>query len=1004
MNVYVTHNKQDIVKRQRLGLPMIYRIEDSDTQPTMDGILGEETQNNERRFPDYDSMMGYLIYFAGSDFELEEKGSGPVNEDTNPDMLERFTQDVVGYIKSGQISKMISDIAVSMLVLGVIPDDWFQYLYKKHPRYFSRIQTDLDNIETEYNRLVAENSEILYEILRYLYDDETLSKIDLSKINAKKIDDVLSEISGFEPDTTDEQEIQHIKQYLELWLRENNAINLSEKAPSEKIMENIKKFGRNHVDNDVFGVIYKFENKKLPNKRVFENKNKTNLDTLQKLNTLQKISESTNIKQNICSKIKNLCYAGIILRSNSPVCAVQIGESLHVFSGEYRQYHRVFEAKNLPKKQRRVVESTEWVAELYELVDGELEIFEPTTDIPNDAFKNQRITFVKFPKTLLSIGNRCFMDNMIKKITFPDGLESIGSDAFNSNEIESSVVLPSSVVYIGSGAFKDNWIPKVEISKNLQSIEQCVFEGNAIESVIIPQGVISIDEDAFACNKISELRLPQSLRTLGAGAFRDNRLEKVKLPSELQNIGISAFSDNNIADVTISSKTEFYNATFDDSTVVNIQDSSPVNEWLEESTDKYDFNDGHLQIHDGVTEITESEFFDQDIISVEFPETLKRIGKNAFLNNKITQVDLPDGLEFIGYAAFANNNIEKVILPDSVKQLGDLAFSGNDIESIVLSKGLTKIRDGAFSKNKLTEVVIPENIALVEFEAFSKNNIKNVSIPKTTKVDPEAFDPGVEINKTSINESLEIESILPKMTCEETLKYETMLDQAFENPNDVYFAKGLKDYEEYLLEKYSKKVAENRDLTNLSDELFSVMSPSESEIYTTYMERYLEYPDNTEYLNDLKGFEQYTMKKYGIKRSQHTASVVNENLATALTPEQWNTHNDLLSKWLKNRDDKKLLKKIENFQEKISKKTQPVNEQKIPIDSLQDVNIGDEVMFHNIQDEKDYYGTVTDISHNNIYIQFKENPFVDGGDVLAFNLWDTVCNIEYLQLIIENQE
>ncbi len=50
---------------------------------------------------------------------------------------------------------------------------------------------------------------------------------------------------------------------------------------------------------------------------------------------------------------------------------------------------------------------------------------------------------------------------------------------------------------------------------------------------------------------------------------------------------------------------------------------------------------------------------------------------------------------------------------------------------------------------------------------------------------------------------------------------------------------------------------------------------------------------------------------------------------------------------------------------------------------------------------------VTDISHNNIYIQFKENPFVDGGDdedVLAFNLWDTVCNIEYLQLIIENQE
>lgn len=202
-------------------------------------------------------------------------------------------------------------------------------------------------------------------------------------------------------------------------------------------------------------------------------------------------------------------------------------------------------------------------------------------------------------------------------------------------------------------------------------------------------------------------------------------------------------------------------------------------------------------------------------------------------------------------------------------------------------------------------------------------------------------------------------------------------------------------------------MAENRDLTNLSDELFSVMSPSESEIYTTYMERYLEYPDNTEYLNDLKGFEQYTMKKYGIKRSQHTASVVNENLATALTPEQWNTHNDLLSKWLKNRDDKKLLKKIENFQEKISKKTQPVNEQKIPIDSLQDVNIGDEVMFHNIQDEKDYYGTVTDISHNNIYIQFKENPFVDGGDdedVLAFNLWDTVCNIEYLQLIIENQE
>ena len=73
----------------------------------------------------------------------------------------------------------------------------------------------------------------------------------------------------------------------------------------------------------------------------------------------------------------------------------------------------------------------------------------------------------------------------------------------------------------------------------------------------------------------------------------------------------------------------------------------------------------------------------------------------------------------IGNLAFQNNNLTSVNIPNSVKSIGDSAFFGNKLTSVNIPNSVTSIGDNAFSSNNLTSVNIPNVKA---YQSFINND------------------------------------------------------------------------------------------------------------------------------------------------------------------------------------------------------------------------------------------------------------------------------------------
>ena len=88
----------------------------------------------------------------------------------------------------------------------------------------------------------------------------------------------------------------------------------------------------------------------------------------------------------------------------------------------------------------------------------------------------------------------------------------------------------------------------------------------------------------------------------------------------------------------------------------------------------------------------------------------------------------------IGENAFSENNLTSVDIPDSVTRIGEDAFSENQSTSVTTPSNVSWIRGWTYSLNQLTEVTISGNVTAIELYAFSDN-------PDLRLVTVEANDP-----------------------------------------------------------------------------------------------------------------------------------------------------------------------------------------------------------------------------------------------------------------------
>lgn len=211
------------------------------------------------------------------------------------------------------------------------------------------------------------------------------------------------------------------------------------------------------------------------------------------------------------------------------------------------------------------------------------------TEIPAEAFTNNRIKTIRWPANLKVIGGKAFYDKYLKgHLVLPETLDSIGPSAFYKNVID-SVSMPHKQIAFANDIFRENPnLTKVEFNscasymtnnmfyscKKLRSVSgmECVktiggsvfahcdslrtvgnispttvgqygfYNCKKLESFDLSQ-VTSLGEDAFnSCQSLKTVDMPE-VSSMGGSCFSScSALTSVSIGDKLSKIPSSAFS------------------------------------------------------------------------------------------------------------------------------------------------------------------------------------------------------------------------------------------------------------------------------------------------------------------------------------------------------------------------------------------------------------------------------------------------------------------------------
>ena len=313
-------------------------------------------------------------------------------------------------------------------------------------------------------------------------------------------------------------------------------------------------------------------------------------------------------------------------------------------------------------------------------------------------------------------------------VTIPDGVEYIGHLAFCQCEEITSVYIPDSVKSIGEGAFAGcTNLTSVRFPAGLERVESNAFYNcPKLAELDLPDTVKVIGEDAFfGCSSLTAVDLPDALEDIGAQAFSlCSSLTEVTFPDSLKNIGTAAFSQNGLLSVELPEGLESLgqNAFYENPQLIaasipetlaeigaGVFDGTPWQAALESTDPFVIINDilmrsgtaakGDVVIPDGITEIADYAFENcTELRSVQFPESLTRIGESAFEKTGLTELVIPPNVTEIGLGAFMFcENLTSITLPVDLRRIGTEAFYGCvNLETVIIPAEVEEIADNAF--------------------------------------------------------------------------------------------------------------------------------------------------------------------------------------------------------------------------------------------------------------------------------------------------------------------
>ncbi len=161
---------------------------------------------------------------------------------------------------------------------------------------------------------------------------------------------------------------------------------------------------------------------------------------------------------------------------------------------------------------------------------GKIVFDAPVRLVKQQAFSNLRITDIRLPDTVESIGERAFFATPLTEFYTPASLDQVDRDAFAS--------------CYNLTRFYGDWASADESSIILKEGKLVAYATGLVDgTVILPEGAVSLADYLFFRDlNMKEVILPEGLETIGEFAFRlQPLLEKVVFSSTVTTVGRHAF-------------------------------------------------------------------------------------------------------------------------------------------------------------------------------------------------------------------------------------------------------------------------------------------------------------------------------------------------------------------------------------------------------------------------------------------------------------------------------
>lgn len=330
---------------------------------------------------------------------------------------------------------------------------------------------------------------------------------------------------------------------------------------------------------------------------------------------------------------------------------------------------------------------------------------------------------------------------------------SIGEKAFFSCSDVKEVKLPASIKTIGAFAFANcSYLEKINLPDSLITLSESSFSGCRVlaGSLSLPDGIKEIPKGAFAyCSSLEEVILGEGVTAIGDNAFTDcSELKTVILSDSLESIGGFAFAA--CSDITaiafpngLASIGEFAFSKAMALESVIIPDSVKT---IGQGAFYYCSQLGTVELGKGIEEIGDAAFLDTAVYNAS-PTNEIYVG-NWFVGLKDTgaiMLEISAGTIGIANSAlYGNQNITSVELPDSVQYIGKLSFAVSNINSIVIGSGVKVIADQAFlycenlinailgSYDYAEQIITDSSLEVIGTYAFMNcTSLQRIQIPET---------------------------------------------------------------------------------------------------------------------------------------------------------------------------------------------------------------------------------------------------------------------------------